>query len=308
MEKPAPDVPWYKRPGGILFIHFLRTVGLGFIAGPLAASFALFFEQVAVTLPLAFLAGIAFGALCAFGGRLPPAAGGRYLLPLGFSWVMIPAFFPFILVVGFSSALFSALRFLPAAYVMGLFMGYVFCERRRKDKVRFPADCWVLFGLLLALPAGCIVYGVYQDKVHAARRGHGFERVGGFSSTDLKPYDPRVPGAITPRLAEPSSFTVRGADKLPVLDGAEAAFPVYAAFAAACYPDLPRLSEEELRRYDYRKPDQGALTFTNTIYAFQRLIEGEVDIFFGAQPSENQKQLAADKGKELVLTPIAKEA
>ena len=37
-------------------------------------------------------------------------------------------------------------------------------------------------------------------------------------------------------------------------------------------------------------------------------MDGDVDIFFGSMPSPEQKQLAADAGKELVYTPIGKEA
>ncbi|SBW03706.1 conserved membrane hypothetical protein [uncultured delta proteobacterium] len=304
----ASKTPWYQKPGGILFIHFLRVVLLGYIAGPLVTSFAVAFEEPAVTLPLALAGGLVFGGLGTVGKNLPPDVPGRYLLPLCFAWVLFPAFFPFILISSFSGAALSALRFLPSVYIFGLLTGYVACERRRADRVRFGAMGWAVFGVLLALPLVHIGYGAYQDATYAAKRGHGFERVGGFSSTDLKPYDPRVPDAITLRLGEPAAFVIRGTDNLPVLDGAEAAFPVYAAFAAACYPDLPPLGEKELERYDYRKPDKGALTFTNTIYAFERLLGGSVDIFFGAHPSEDQMRMAATNGKELVLTPIAREA
>ena len=37
-------------------------------------------------------------------------------------------------------------------------------------------------------------------------------------------------------------------------------------------------------------------------------MNGDVDIFFGAEPSAEQKKLASDAGKELVYTPIGKEA
>lgn len=47
-------------------------------------------------------------------------------------------------------------------------------------------------------------------------------------------------------------------------------------------------------------------TKTNTAYT--RLIIGEIDIFFGAQPSKQQIQAAEDKGVNLTFTPIAKEA
>ena len=50
------------------------------------------------------------------------------------------------------------------------------------------------------------------------------------------------------------------------------------------------------------------VSFTNTIYAFEQLVSGNVDIFFGAHPSPAQQSLAESNGKELVLTTIGKEA
>jgi phosphate transport system substrate-binding protein len=56
------------------------------------------------------------------------------------------------------------------------------------------------------------------------------------------------------------------------------------------------------------------VTCSSTSRAYQLLINGgndvsgEIDIFFGAQPSQQQKDAAKEKGVELTLTPIAKEA
>jgi phosphate transport system substrate-binding protein len=50
------------------------------------------------------------------------------------------------------------------------------------------------------------------------------------------------------------------------------------------------------------------VTFSRTIEAYQRLIDGEIDIFFGLQPSRQQIEAAAEKGVVFSLTPIAKEA
>jgi phosphate transport system substrate-binding protein len=305
---PVNKAPWYTKPGGILFIHCMRVIFLGFVLGPLATSFALLFEVPAVTLSLAFLGGILFGGISAAWRKLPPTPAGRYILPLCFAWVLLPAFVPFIFVSSLSGVALSAVRFLPFVYVIGLLAGYAGRERRRTDRVRFGAAGWAVLGFLLLLPTVHIGYGIFQDRAYAAKRGHGFERAGGYSSTDLKPYDPRVTDAITPRLDTPATFLIKGTDNLPVLDGAEAAFPVYAAFAAACYADLPPLSEKEQALYDHRRTDTGALGFTNTIYAFRRLLYRSVDIFFGAHPSEGQMREAAERGMELVLTPIAKEA
>ncbi|MDR2670086.1 MAG: substrate-binding domain-containing protein [Desulfovibrio sp.] len=307
-DSPVQATPFDAKSGRIEFLHILRVVFLGFILGPLTASFALYFKAPAITFPSAFLVGLIFGVLCVAGRRLPPTPAGRYILPLCFAWVLFPAFFPFFFASDFSGVGLSALRFLPYVYIFGLSAGYVGCERRRADRIRFGAAGWAVFGALLMVPLVHICCGTIQDREYAAKRGHGFERVGGFSSTDLRPYDPRVPDAITPRLEEPSIFVISGTDDLPVLDGAEAAFPVYAAFAAACYADLPPLSEEHLARYDQSNLDTGALTFTNTFHAFRRLLDRSVDIFFGAHPSQRQMQQTTEKGMELVLTPIAKEA
>ena len=82
----------------------------------------------------------------------------------------------------------------------------------------------------------------------------------------------------------------------PKLDGATAAYPVYAALAQSIYMGL---NEETV--YDY-------VQCSKTDEAYERLINGEIDIFFGAQPSKYQKELAKSKGITLNLTPIGKEA
>ena len=82
----------------------------------------------------------------------------------------------------------------------------------------------------------------------------------------------------------------------PKLDGATAAYPVYAAMAQGLYKGLNETTAEEY------------VSCTNTKYAYKRLISGEIDIFFGAQPSKQQIKAAKEKGVEFMLTPIAKEA
>ena len=47
---------------------------------------------------------------------------------------------------------------------------------------------------------------------------------------------------------------------------------------------------------------------TNTINAYESLINGDVDIIFVAKPSEGQKDLAAGKVVDLRMTPIGNEA
>jgi phosphate transport system substrate-binding protein len=126
---------------------------------------------------------------------------------------------------------------------------------------------------------------------------YGFEYGGGYSSTDLTPYEVMNPNNKLPKLEQPSDFTIKKSSEMPILDGAEATFPVYSAFANAVYEDIRNV-----------QGTMDIVSFTNTIYAYERLISGDVDIYFGAEPSREQQEMAKREGKELIMTPIGKEA
>lgn len=126
---------------------------------------------------------------------------------------------------------------------------------------------------------------------------YGFDYGGGYSSTDLTPYEVTNPSNKLPKLSAPSTFTIKNLSEMPILDGAEAAYPVYSAFANAVYENIGNNDEA-----------WNIVSFTNTIYSYERLLSGEVDIYFGAEPSKEQQEMAKQKGKELVMTPIGKEA
>ena len=96
--------------------------------------------------------------------------------------------------------------------------------------------------------------------------------------------------------------------QMPVLDGAEAAYPVYSAFADACYENIGEI-QEYAKKNGYKNPDIiMPVKFNNSVIAFEDLVAGETDIFFGAKPSAAQQELVSEAGKELILTPIGKEA
>ncbi|MBO7224541.1 MAG: gliding motility-associated C-terminal domain-containing protein, partial [Bacteroidales bacterium] len=67
-------------------------------------------------------------------------------------------------------------------------------------------------------------------------------------------------------------------ENLPRLDGAAAAFPLYSAFVNATYPNTVELDSN------------GAFRYNNTVGGYKLLAEKEIDIFFGAYPSEEQIQ------------------
>lgn len=111
-------------------------------------------------------------------------------------------------------------------------------------------------------------------------------------SPDISVYEPFKEGTLAASLNEEATLHLEG--DLPVLDGAIALYPVYAAFAQAVYEES-----------DY-SPD--AVRCNNTKVAYEDIISGEADIVFCAAPSASQRAAAEAAGVELVLTPIAREA
>lgn len=92
----------------------------------------------------------------------------------------------------------------------------------------------------------------------------------------------------TIKLNEPLELLIT--ENIPILDGATALQQVYTSFAANVF---------NTTEYAF---------YSTTPHAFERLINGEVDIIIAAAPSESQLQAAKDAGKELTLTPIGREA
>lgn len=111
---------------------------------------------------------------------------------------------------------------------------------------------------------------------------------------DLYEYMPFAPNSKLAQLE--GSTTWKLEEDVPIIDGATAFYPLYAAFAEAVYPK---------GEYDVYESEVMANT---TPYAYENLIEGAVDMIFVFGPSENQLKYAEEKGVTLYLTPIGKEA
>jgi len=124
------------------------------------------------------------------------------------------------------------------------------------------------------------------DEVQSAKRiGH---------EVDIDRYRPFGYGNSLIVMQEPP--TIAFTENFPRLDGATAAFPVFAAIAQALYVGLDEHTAAEF------------VNVSQTDAAYMRLINGEIDIFFGAQPSLQQLEMANQAGVELVMTPVAREA
>jgi phosphate transport system substrate-binding protein len=85
-------------------------------------------------------------------------------------------------------------------------------------------------------------------------------------------------------------------DNLPVLDGATALYPVYAAFVEAVYPE---------GKYD---PKNSIVLCSRTTDAYNNLLDGKADIIFCAGPSEEQMRDFFNYGIKINLIPIGREA
>lgn len=97
-----------------------------------------------------------------------------------------------------------------------------------------------------------------------------------------------------------ASLAIEG--DLPVLDGATALLPVYAAAAQALYP-------EDSCPFDGKAYlPSSALQYRNTVGAYRAIVDGDADIIFCAAPSQGQLDYAEEKGISLVFTPIGREA
>lgn len=89
---------------------------------------------------------------------------------------------------------------------------------------------------------------------------------------------------------------------LPKIDGAAALFPIMSSIVYSIYP------ESSVNYVDNDFTSDSALQYHNTRGAFKGLVDGDVDIAICAGPNKEQVQYGLDKGVELELVPIGREA
>ncbi|MCD1146557.1 substrate-binding domain-containing protein [Peptoniphilus sp. KCTC 25270] len=169
----------------------------------------------------------------------------------------------------------------------------------REKEVKPLALLTVFFTLLL---------GFFGSKVPEIRyQGHNFSYMKGYSSTDFSDYMVYNPENRLFLLDESPSLWIEKEEEMPILDGAEAVYPLYASVAKNIYKDIDKIEKNALET-DFVFTNGQIVSFTNTVEGYFRLLNKDVDIFFGAMPSETDQATAKELGVEFQLTPIGKEA
>ena len=125
---------------------------------------------------------------------------------------------------------------------------------------------------------------------------------------DVGSYLPHENGSKLPKIESSLKLT----DHLPVLDGAAALVPVYAAVIENVYPvGCVTYEGGEFSSDNYYGENFAAdsvMQYKNTVRGYQAIVDGTTDILFCAGPSSEQTRYAEEKGVELVYVPVGLEA
>lgn len=139
------------------------------------------------------------------------------------------------------------------------------------------------------------------------RLSNNFSGVTQAQMVDVKNYLPHEEGSDLPKIES----SLKLADKLPVLDGAAALVPVYAAVIDNIYPEGCVTYKggvfSDDNYYGENFAEDSVMQYKNTVRGYQAVVDGTTDILFCAAPSAKQKKYAEEKGVELVYVPIGLE-
>ena len=164
-------------------------------------------------------------------------------------------------------------------------------------------------GLMILLVAALFISFNFSLYMLMTRRlSNNFSGVTQTRMIDVGRYLPHEPDSDVAHIESSLKLT----DNLPVLDGAAALVPVYAAIIDAVYPvgsvtyEGGAFSDENY--YGENFAADSKMQYKNTVRGYRAIVDGETDILFCAAPSEEQKRYATEQGVELVYVPIGLEA
>lgn len=185
-----------------------------------------------------------------------------------------------------------------------LLLQFIICCYFVKPKISVKKIAIIATVFLLMFSAD--IY-LYRNRPEIRYSGHGFDYMNGYSSTDLTDYFPYADNSKLVTLKEPSTLIIENEQEMPILDGAEACYPVYSALAKAVYKDIDAIEKKVSMEINPNYLNGKIVTFTNSSVGYDRLFRKECDMFFGAKPSLEQLEEAKKLNVELDYTPIGKE-
>lgn len=167
---------------------------------------------------------------------------------------------------------------------------------------------FIRLSMVLVIIAIFVAINIVLYLFISRRIGNNFGGADQSKMVDVSLYLPFEEDSQLPRIN--SEFKLK--DELPVLDGAAALVPVYAAIIDNVYPEgcvsYEGGSFSDDNFYGENFAEGSAMRYRNTIRGFYAMVDQDADIFFGAYPSEEQLTYAEDKKAELVSVPIGLEA
>ncbi|MBQ8642811.1 MAG: substrate-binding domain-containing protein [Clostridia bacterium] len=164
---------------------------------------------------------------------------------------------------------------------------------------------------VLILAAVVAVFALFHGCMYlllTGRLANNFSSVSRAGMIDVRRYLPHEPDSDLVRIDSSLQLT----DDLPILDGAAALVPVYAAIVNNVYPagsvtyEGGEFSDDGYTGENFAA--DSCMQYKNTVRGYQAIADGTTDILFCAAPSEEQKQYAAEKNAELVYVPVGLEA
>lgn len=181
--------------------------------------------------------------------------------------------------------LLGGLYYIPLIITIALLLFLLFAFmifqffKTKKRKIGFA-----LFSVIVLMAASSWpIYQAYIDSIPTVS-----------TEVDVFQYVPFEESSKLVSLEEES--TLKLSEPLPIIDGATAFYPLYAAFAQATYPEKEYM------------PYESEVMVNTTPYAYENLMYGKVDMIFVFESSKEQMEKAKKLGVELTFTPIGKES
>lgn len=178
-------------------------------------------------------------------------------------------------------------------------------KENRKKKLKKTAGQILI---LLSIAGAFAAFHISVYFLVTRRLANNFSGVSQIKMADVGAFLPHDPESELVRIDSSLKLT----EDLPVMDGAAALLPVYAAFVDAVYPEGSvtyvggKFSDDNY--YGENFAADSKMQYHNTVRGYKAVVDGETDLFFSAMPSREQEAYAEEQGAELIYVPIGREA